>query len=32
YNDEDPEKEKRIKELELLLMSTENELKGQQAL
>nr|1SB0_B Chain B, protein c-Myb [Mus musculus]2AGH_A Chain A, Myb proto-oncogene protein [Mus musculus] len=25
-------KEKRIKELELLLMSTENELKGQQAL
>uniref|UniRef100_A0A2R9ASL5 Transcriptional activator Myb n=1 Tax=Pan paniscus TaxID=9597 RepID=A0A2R9ASL5_PANPA len=32
YNDEDPEKEKRIKELELLLMSTENELKGQQVL
>uniref|UniRef100_A0A5F8H0H5 Transcriptional activator Myb n=1 Tax=Monodelphis domestica TaxID=13616 RepID=A0A5F8H0H5_MONDO len=32
YNDEDPEKEKRIKELELLLKSTENELKGQQAL
>ncbi|XP_053316592.1 transcriptional activator Myb isoform X2 [Spea bombifrons] len=32
YTDEDPEKEKRIKELELLLMSTENELKGQQAL
>ncbi|XP_028579318.2 transcriptional activator Myb isoform X1 [Podarcis muralis] len=32
YNDEDPEKEKRIKELELLLMSTENELKGEQAL
>ncbi|XP_072410189.1 transcriptional activator Myb isoform X7 [Chiloscyllium punctatum] len=32
YNDEDPEKEKRIKELELLLMSTENELRGQQAL
>nr|XP_056708468.1 transcriptional activator Myb [Euleptes europaea] len=31
YNDEDPEKEKRIKELELLLMSTENELKGQRA-
>ncbi|XP_078256341.1 transcriptional activator Myb isoform X2 [Rhinoraja longicauda] len=30
YNDEDPEKEKRIKELELLLMSTENELRGQQ--
>ncbi|XP_041106342.1 transcriptional activator Myb-like isoform X5 [Polyodon spathula] len=32
YSDEDPEKEKRIKELELLLMSTENELRGQQAL
>ncbi|XP_042189568.1 transcriptional activator Myb isoform X4 [Callorhinchus milii] len=32
YNDEDPEKEKRIKELELLLMSTENELRGHQAL
>uniref|UniRef100_A0A8C5QV08 Transcriptional activator Myb n=1 Tax=Leptobrachium leishanense TaxID=445787 RepID=A0A8C5QV08_9ANUR len=32
YNDDDPEKEKRIKELELLLMSTENELKGQQTL
>ncbi|KAM3932656.1 transcriptional activator Myb isoform 2-T2 [Leptodactylus fuscus] len=32
YTDEDPEKEKRIKELELLLMSTENELKGQHAL
>ncbi|XP_073431959.1 transcriptional activator Myb isoform X2 [Dendrobates tinctorius] len=32
YNDEDPEKEKRIKELELLLMSTENELKGHHAL
>ncbi|KAM4772770.1 transcriptional activator Myb [Rhinophrynus dorsalis] len=32
YNDEDPEKEKRIKELELLLMSTENELKGQQSI
>ncbi|KAG8444586.1 hypothetical protein GDO86_009667 [Hymenochirus boettgeri] len=31
YNDEDPEKEKRIKELELLLMSTENEIKVQQA-
>ncbi|XP_069462840.1 transcriptional activator Myb isoform X1 [Ambystoma mexicanum] len=30
YSEEDPEKEKRIKELELLLMSTENELKGQQ--
>ncbi|XP_043932258.1 transcriptional activator Myb isoform X3 [Protopterus annectens] len=32
YNEEDPEKEKRIKELELLLMSTENELKGRQFL
>ncbi|KAJ1154752.1 hypothetical protein NDU88_007495 [Pleurodeles waltl] len=32
YNDEDPEKEKRIKELEMLLMSTENELKGQHTL
>nr|XP_033795565.1 transcriptional activator Myb isoform X5 [Geotrypetes seraphini] len=32
YNDEDPEKEKRIKELELLLMATENELRGKQAL
>ncbi|XP_069829827.1 transcriptional activator Myb isoform X4 [Dendropsophus ebraccatus] len=32
YNDEDPEKEKRIKELELLLMSTENEIKGHHAL
>ncbi|XP_075059290.1 transcriptional activator Myb isoform X5 [Mixophyes fleayi] len=32
YNDEDPEKEKRIKELELLLMSTENELKGHPAI
>ncbi|XP_006834697.1 PREDICTED: transcriptional activator Myb isoform X3 [Chrysochloris asiatica] len=32
YNDEDPEKEKRIKELELLLMSTENEIKGKQVL
>ncbi|XP_068135591.1 transcriptional activator Myb isoform X2 [Hyperolius riggenbachi] len=32
YNDEDPEKEKRIKELELLLMSTENELKGHRAI
>ncbi|KAM9315765.1 transcriptional activator Myb [Gastrophryne carolinensis] len=31
YPDEDPEKEKRIKELELLLMSTENELKGHHA-
>ncbi|KAJ8409658.1 hypothetical protein AAFF_G00217170 [Aldrovandia affinis] len=32
YNDEDPEKEKRVKEIELLLMSTERELQGQQAL
>ncbi|XP_041418890.1 transcriptional activator Myb-like isoform X2 [Xenopus laevis] len=32
YNDEDPEKEKRIKELELLLMSTENEINQKQAL
>ncbi|XP_018412437.1 PREDICTED: transcriptional activator Myb isoform X2 [Nanorana parkeri] len=32
YNDEDPEKEKRIKELELLLMSTENELNGRNAI
>ncbi|KAJ8270573.1 hypothetical protein GJAV_G00116600 [Gymnothorax javanicus] len=31
YNDEDPEKEKRVKEIELLLMSTEHELRGQQA-
>ncbi|XP_062324070.1 transcriptional activator Myb isoform X2 [Osmerus eperlanus] len=29
YNEEDPEKEKRVKEIELLLMSTENELRGQ---
>ncbi|KAE8602539.1 hypothetical protein XENTR_v10014021 [Xenopus tropicalis] len=32
YNDEDPDKEKRIKELELLLMSTENEVNQKQAL
>ncbi|KAL2082459.1 hypothetical protein ACEWY4_022277 [Coilia grayii] len=32
YNEEDPEKEKRVKEIEMLLMSTENELKAQQAL
>ncbi|XP_063079193.1 transcriptional activator Myb [Engraulis encrasicolus] len=32
YHDEDPEKEKRVKEIEMLLMSTENELKAQQAL
>ncbi|XP_061560563.1 transcriptional activator Myb isoform X2 [Phycodurus eques] len=29
YCEEDPEKEKRVKEIELLLMSTENELRGQ---
>ncbi|KAK7906843.1 hypothetical protein WMY93_015455 [Mugilogobius chulae] len=29
YNEEDPEKEKRVKEIEMLLMSTENELRGQ---
>ncbi|XP_061667643.1 transcriptional activator Myb isoform X2 [Syngnathoides biaculeatus] len=29
YSEEDPEKEKRVKEIELLLMSTENELRGQ---
>ncbi|KAJ8008706.1 hypothetical protein DPEC_G00081200 [Dallia pectoralis] len=32
YQEEDPDKEKRVKEIELLLMSTENELKGQPAL
>lgn len=32
YGDEDPEKEQRVKEIELLLMSTENELRGQPAL
>uniref|UniRef100_A0A8C9V6T6 Transcriptional activator Myb n=1 Tax=Scleropages formosus TaxID=113540 RepID=A0A8C9V6T6_SCLFO len=32
YNDEDPEKEKRVKEIEQLLKSTENELRGQPAL
>uniref|UniRef100_A0A673MXP5 Transcriptional activator Myb n=1 Tax=Sinocyclocheilus rhinocerous TaxID=307959 RepID=A0A673MXP5_9TELE len=32
YSEEDPEKEKRVKEIEMILMSTENELKGQQAL
>ncbi|XP_013874359.1 transcriptional activator Myb isoform X2 [Austrofundulus limnaeus] len=32
YSEEDPEKEQRVKEIELLLMSTENELKGQPAL
>ncbi|CAL9692322.1 unnamed protein product [Knipowitschia caucasica] len=29
YNDEDPDKEKRVKEIEMLLMSAENELRGQ---
>ncbi|XP_061785198.1 transcriptional activator Myb isoform X2 [Nerophis lumbriciformis] len=29
YGEEDPEKEKRVKEIEMLLMSTENELRGQ---
>ncbi|XP_061563040.1 transcriptional activator Myb isoform X2 [Cololabis saira] len=32
YCEEDPEKEQRVKEIELLLMSTENELKGQPSL
>ncbi|KAM9782635.1 transcriptional activator Myb [Neosynchiropus ocellatus] len=32
YLDEDPEKEQRVKEIELLLMSTENELRGQPSL
>ncbi|XP_018587179.2 transcriptional activator Myb-like isoform X2 [Scleropages formosus] len=32
YDDEDPDKEKRVKEIELLLMSTENELRRQQTL
>lgn len=32
YSDEDPEKEQRVKEIELLLMSTENELRGQPSL
>ncbi|KAL4624022.1 transcriptional activator Myb-like isoform X1, partial [Arapaima gigas] len=32
YGDEDPDKEKRVKEIELLLMSTENELRRQQLL
>ncbi|KAM6915432.1 transcriptional activator Myb [Xenentodon cancila] len=32
YSEEDPEKEQRVKEIELLLMSTENELKGQPSL
>ena len=29
YGEEDPEKEQRVKEIELLLMSTEDELRGQ---
>ncbi|TDH00357.1 hypothetical protein EPR50_G00187380 [Perca flavescens] len=29
YSEEDPEKEQRVKEIELLLMSTEDELRGQ---
>lgn len=32
YNEEDPEKEKRVKEIEMLLMSTEYELRGQPSL
>ncbi|XP_041660436.1 transcriptional activator Myb isoform X2 [Cheilinus undulatus] len=32
YSDEDPEKEQRVKEIELLLMSTEDELRGQPSL
>ncbi|XP_069370726.1 transcriptional activator Myb isoform X4 [Paralichthys olivaceus] len=32
YGEEDPEKEQRVKEIELLLMSTENELRGQPSL
>ncbi|XP_061756674.1 transcriptional activator Myb isoform X2 [Nerophis ophidion] len=32
YGEEDPEKEKRVKEIEMLLMSTENELRGQPSL
>ncbi|XP_070781869.1 transcriptional activator Myb isoform X2 [Enoplosus armatus] len=32
YNEEDPEKEQRVKEIELLLMSTEDELRGQPSL
>ncbi|XP_054618616.1 transcriptional activator Myb isoform X2 [Dunckerocampus dactyliophorus] len=32
YGEEDPDKEKRVKEIELLLMSTENELRGQPSL
>ncbi|XP_034018386.1 transcriptional activator Myb isoform X3 [Thalassophryne amazonica] len=32
YSEEDPEKEQRVKEIELLLMSAENELRGQPSL
>ncbi|KAL6096012.1 myb [Pungitius sinensis] len=32
YGEEDPEKEQRVKEIELLLMSTEDELRGQPSL
>ncbi|KAM9339343.1 LOW QUALITY PROTEIN: transcriptional activator Myb [Symphorus nematophorus] len=32
YSEEDPEKEKRVKEIELLLMSTEDELRGRPSL
>ncbi|KAK2856317.1 hypothetical protein Q5P01_005052 [Channa striata] len=32
YSEEDPEKEQRVKEIEQLLMSTENELRGQPSL
>nr|XP_046229590.1 transcriptional activator Myb isoform X2 [Scatophagus argus] len=32
YNEEDPEKEQRVKEIERLLMSTEDELRGQPSL
>lgn len=32
YSEEDPEKEQRVKEIELLLMSTEDELRGQPSL
>uniref|UniRef100_A0A3P8UU89 Transcriptional activator Myb n=1 Tax=Cynoglossus semilaevis TaxID=244447 RepID=A0A3P8UU89_CYNSE len=32
YGEEDPEKEQRVKEIQLLLMSTENELRGQPSL
>ncbi|XP_033931257.1 transcriptional activator Myb isoform X2 [Pseudochaenichthys georgianus] len=32
YNEEDPEKEQRVKEIEMLLMSTEDELRGKPSL